>query len=296
MKITPMASAAVTAGVMPAGGDEPQGTRMRSLKMSTNATPGVAPPAEGETPSLSANSEGAPEASADNQPLGPQYVALAKQRRSLQKERQAFEKEKADLVARGATPADAVAIADLKRNPLGMLRKAGLTLEDLTQAVVNDRGDDQSYAEINALKAEIAALKEGVDKRFTDARTQEEQQALAQMKREATNLVAQSGETYELVRETGGIPIVMNLIERTYRKSGEVLQVSEALQLVEEELLADFQKRAALKKVQATFAPPPAPAPQSRHPMRTITNRDAASPPLDRRSRALAAFQGTLKK
>jgi hypothetical protein len=294
MKISPMASPAATAGVMPAGGAETTGLRARTLRMSTNATPGQVPAPE--DPSISAGSEGAREASEENQPLSPQFAALAKARRALQLERQSFEKEKASQATPGQSPADAVAMADLKKDPLGTLRRAGLSLDDLTQAVINDRGDDKSYAEINALKAEINALKEGVDKRFTEARTQEEQEALSAMKRDATAIVAAAGDTFELVRETKSIPVVMDLIEKTYRKSGEVLDVREALRLVEDELFADIQKKAGFKKVQAALAPPPPPPPQSRYSMRTITNRDAASPPLDRRQRALAAFSGQLKK
>jgi hypothetical protein len=117
------------------------------------------------------------------------------------------------------------------------------------------------------------------------------------MRKEAQTLVAE-GEDYELVRETRSIPQVMTLIERTYRETGEVLEVSEALKLVEDELYKDSLKLAALKKVQSGLAPAqPAPQPmQPQRQMRTLTNRDTASVPMSRKARALAAFQGTLKK
>lgn len=288
MKISPVASVAATTGVMPQGATESVGQRMRSLKMNTNATPGRFPDAD---PSIPATTEGATEAPEETQPLSPQFAALAKQRRALQLERQAFEREKAEKGA-AAPSGDAVTLADLKRDPMGMIRKAGLTYDDLVTHVTNDSGNS---SEISALKAEIAALKGDVDKRFVDNKTQEEKHALAAMSREATAIAAAAGDTFELVRETRSVPIVMDLIEKTYRKTGEVIDVREALKLVEDELLADMQKRMSLSKVQKAFAPPPAPAPQSRHLMRTLTNRDTAQAPMSAKQRAIAAFRGELK-
>ncbi len=293
MKISTLPSAAATAGVIPQGGTEPVSQRIRSLKMNTNATPGrFADPQPPEDPSIPAASDGATEAPEETQPLSPQFAALAKQRRALQLERQAFEKEKTALTA--AVPnGDAVTLADLARDPMGHLRKAGLSYDDLVTHVANDNGGGSS--EIAALKAEIAALKGDVDKRFTDNKTQDEREALAAMSRDATSIVAAAGDAFELVRETRSIPVVMDLIEKTYRKSGEVLDVREALSLVEAELLADLQKKMAIGKVQKAFAPPPVPQPQPRHPMRTLTNRDSAQAPISAKQRAIAAFRGELK-
>ncbi len=293
MKISPVASAANTV----AGSPDPQVAKVqsvRSLRMNTNATPGLreAPPAEQLTIPDNAEAEGDVEAT---QPLSPQLAALAKQRRALQvKERELADREKA-LSSQPANQAGGIDLARLKSEPLSVLLEAGVTYDQLTQAILADQ--NSGGHELQALKAEIAALKEGVDKRFTDKTTQEEQAVLAEMRKVATTLAAE-GEAFELVRETGSIPQVMQLIEKTYRETGEVLDVTEAMQLVEDELIGESLKLAALKKVQGRLQPEQSVAPltQSRPTMRTLTNRDTAAPAMDRKQRARLAFAGQLKK
>lgn len=287
MKIAPVAAPAAI---------DPQAARIqsvRALKMNTMATPGVitAPPEpELTNPDTNDPTEPAIEAT---KPLSPQLAAIAKQRRALQvKERELADREKA-LAAQPPAQGGGVDLARLKSEPLSVLLEAGVSYDQLTEAILADQSS--GGAELRALQAKIQALEEGVDKRFTDKDTQAEQQVLAEMRKEATRLAAE-GETYELVRETGSIQTVMDLIERTYRKNGEVLDVSEAMQLVEDELIAESLKLANLKKVQGRMAPEPVPVPQPQQRPRTLTNRDTAVPPMDKKQRALLAWAGQLKK
>jgi len=261
----------------------------RTLKMATNATPGQIEPPPPEELSNQANIEPKPTVEA-TQPLSPQLAHLAKQRRALQaKERELKDREEAFLTK--SQGRDQVDLARLKSEPLRVLQDAGVTYEQLTEAILANQGN----GEINALKAEINALKEGVDKKFIDRETQAEQQVLSEMRRDAENIIKQ-GDDFELVRETGSVPDVMRLIEMTYRESGEVLDVSEALKLVEDELFARNQKIAGLKKMQGLYKPAEPVAQPRQQGMRTLTNKDTASVPLTAKARALAAFYGTLKK
>lgn len=290
MKISPMSSAGLTVGAISAGDAAPPVPTLRSLKMMTNATPGRV-----EEPAPTPDTLATPEATEETQPLSPQFAALAKQRRALQvKEREIADREKA-LAERSAIPADSVDMARLKSDPLGVLLDAGVTYDQMTEAILAKQ--DGSSEQIRALEAKLKAMEEGFDKKLTDKDTQAEQAALAEMRKEALVLSGQ-GEEFELVRETGSIPDVMKLIEQTYRQTGEVLDVREALKLVEDELITESLKIARLQKVQGQIAPAqPAPQPQQlQRQMRTLTNRDTASVPMDRKARALAAFAGTLKK
>ncbi len=296
MKISPVSAQGTTIGAIGSSAEPQPGVqqRTRSLRMTTNATPGreEIPPVNQELP-ISDKDVGTtpPEAT---EPLSPQFAALARQKRALQvKERELSDREKA-LTTQSTTQVDMVSKADLKANALGVLLDAGVTYDDLTQQILAN--NDGVTPELRALKAEIKALKEGVDKTLTDRDVQAEQQVLAEMRREATQLVAQ-GETYELVRETRSIPHVIKLIERTYRETGEVLDVREALKLVEDDLLAENLKLANLQKIRAQMAPQPVSQPTQQHrQMRTLTNRDTASVPMSAKQRALAAFNGTLRK
>ncbi len=292
MKISPVFAPSNSAPptATPTGQVQPQqSSSVRSLKMSTNGTPDyIQSPIEQPVPNeqVAAN----PEAEA-TQPISPQYAALAKQRRALQvKERELQAREKAMSEPSGQK--DSIALARLKAEPLNVLLEAGVTYEQLTEAVLANQGN----SEIRALKAELNALKEGVDKKLTDRDAYQEQQVLAEMKREAQQLAA-SGEEFEMVRGMNSVPDVMRLIEQTYRKTGEVLDVKEAMTLVENELFKDAQKIANFKKMQSQFIPAQAQQVQrSPQGMRTLTNRDTASVPLSPKARALAAFWGNLKK
>jgi hypothetical protein len=233
-------------------------------------------------------------------------AALARQRRALQvKERELQEREKA-FQATSSTKDTWIDPSQLKSKPLSVLLQNGVTYDQLTEALLAEQSGVNP--EIAELKAQMEAMKAEVHKTMADKDSQAEQQVLAEMTKEATFLATQ-GDDFEMVRETRSVPTVMSLIEKTYRQTGEVLDVSEAMGLVEDELIKDALKIANIKKVQAKFqppAPPPAPvveapAPQQQQQpspiMRTILNRDSSnSNVMTAKQRAIAAFTGTLKR
>jgi hypothetical protein len=265
---------------------------VRSIKMTTNQTP-LANETELDGPILD-SSEQVEKVTEDTKPLSPQFAALARQRRALQvKERELADRERVLSETSPKIGQDEL-VARLKSQPLSVLQEYGVTYDQLTEAILANNG---SNPDIQALKAEIKALKEGVDKTFTDRDTHQEQQVLAEMRREAS-ILSRTGDTFEMVRETGSLNDVMTLIERTYREQGEVLDVTEALQLVENDLVNEAIKIANYKKVQGKLntSSQPAPALQQPRTMRTLTSRDGTSIPLSRKERAMRAFTGTLKK
>jgi hypothetical protein len=230
----------------------------------------------------------------DTKPLSPQFAALARQRRALQvKEREIADRERA-LSSQPTSVGTEELVSRLKSNPLSVLQENGITYDQLTEAILSDQTTHNP--DIQALKAEIKALKEGVDKNLADRDTQAEQQVLAEIRRE-TERLASDGDTYEMVRATRSYPEVVNLIHRTFKETGEILDTSEAMRLVEEDLLTETLKVATLGKVKSRLTPPAPPQPQpAPKQFRTLTNRDTASPISDRRSRAIAAALGNLKK
>lgn len=294
MKISPVSSTGNTVGSVTTEGGSSAANKLRSLRMNTNATPGYEP----DAPALTipdGSKEETPAATEETQPLSPQFAALAKARRALQaKEREIADREKA-LIEKSATPADTIDLAKLKSDPLGVMLGAGVTYDQLTEAVLAQQNG--SNLDVRALKEELLkSIKEDVNKTLTEKDARSEQAALAEMRKEAILLSAQ-GEDFELIRETGSIPVVMSLIEKTYRETGDVMDVKVAMGLVENELITDSLKLAKLNKVQSQIAPqtPPPPTQQQRQ-MRTLTNRDTASVPMSAKQRALAAFRGTLQK
>ena len=289
---------AIAAGESPikvSHSDTPQAKKpdVRTLKMATNASPERY---QQEASAESAISDPAVQAQAaeETKPLDPQVAAIAKQRRALQvKEREIADREKA-LAAASKTDETGL-IAKLKSNPLSVMQEHGVTYDQLTEAILADASGVNP--EIKALREELKAVKDGLDKTLSEKDLAAEQAVLNDMRKEAESL-SKEGDTYELVRETGSLPDVVDLIHRTYKETGEILEVSEALQLVEDELFNESMKIAQYKKIQSKFKPAEEPVqPQKQQKQfKTLTNRDSAIPPLSRKARALAAFNGTLKK
>lgn len=268
----------------------------RRIKMKTNASPEqYIPPTDPAAQSVTPDAtEQVAEVTEDTKPLSPQFAALAKQKRALQTERAAFDAEKLAFEAQknGPNP-DSEIMANLKSNPLKTLLDAGVTYEQLTEQILAE----QSNPDIQALRQEIKTLKDGFESKLSDRDTQAEKQVLAEMEREADGLIAQ-GDEFELVRETGSKDQAMELIKRTYKTTGEILDVSEALGLIENELITESLKLANLKKVQTKLTPT-APMQTQMAPskqMRTLTSRDGSSVPLSAKQRAIAAFHGQLRK
>lgn len=293
MKISPMPS---TASLAPAPIDQNTGTavqnfqNIRTLKMKTNFNPTDYDQAQLPNPPISDHAQAATE---ETQPLSPQFAALQKQRRALQvKERALAEREKALSGQSGQT--DQVAIARLKSEPLRVLLENGVTYEDLTQAILSNPGNSELYD----LRRELNSYKEEVQKQFQDRETAAEQQALMEMANEARSLV-QNSKDFELIRSMGHLPDVTRLIERVYRQSNgkNLLSVHQACEMIENELFEDVQRVAGLEKVRNRFSQPIQQPPMQRHSgIRTLTNRDTATVPLTAKQRAIAAFQGTLRR
>lgn len=267
----------------------------RAIKMNVNRTPGLeaAPPPPAEEPAKvaisddgSTQEQGVVEAT---EPLSPQMAALAKQRRALQaKERELAEREKKLQEPR----ADAVDLFRLKTEPLSVLLEAGVTYDQLTEAILADQNGNSP--ELRKLQAKLAEMEEKVTQTFAERDRQAEQAALADMRKDADRLVRE-GDTYEMVRETGSVPLAINLIERTYRETGEVMDVTEALSLIEDELLERGTKLANLGKVRGKLAPEHSTQSPQQRPV-TLTNRDTAQVPLSPKQRAMLAFKGQLHK
>lgn len=299
---------------VPEAQSDPQVERIqnvRKIKMHTQRSPEVLPPAEAlEEPSPEAAPEPVSstpdtgEATVEaTQPLSPQFAALAKQKRAFQLEKAAFEKEKAEFSSRNQDGSGEI-LSRLKSQPLSVLQEQGILdnpefYNSLTERIMDPsqgiRTEVQST--IQALREEIKALKEGVDKNFQTREEQQEQAALTEMSYEAESL-AKEGDAYELIRSEGdaGIERVLRLIHSTYKKTGRVLGVKEAMDHVESEYLSKAEKLAQLKKVQGKLQPSAPPLQPQQRQMRTLTARDSVSAPMTAKQRAIAAFQGNLKR
>lgn len=271
---------------------EAQKQNIRRITMRTNASPDRIEEEILEPQSTILDNNQQTETTGVTKPLSPQFAALAKQRRALQvKEAQLQAKEKA--LAEGPKGID---LARLKSEPLSVLQEAGVTYEQLTEAILSN--PTGANAEIHALRNEIKALKEGVDKNLSDRDQQAEQQVLKELRR-TVDKMAFSGDDFENIREERAQGQVVELIHRTWKKTGEVLDETEAAKEIENFLIEQNEDRAKRKSIMSRLTQTQAAQMVQNVPrqqMKTLTNRDTASPIISKRARAIAAMEGRLKR
>lgn len=235
----------------------------------------------------------ASEVSADTQPLSPQLAAIARQKRALQvKERELAEKEKAI-----GTNTRAELEARLKTAPLSVLQELGVTYDQLTQEILGSQS--QPNSEVQALKAEIAELKKGVDSKFSEAQVAQETQAINYVADKLDALVGQ-GDEFELLKLAEGEEEVIRRVYNHWKKTGKELDIAKVAKEYQEELTEEAVRYAKLKQVQGRLTPQEplqTQATQSNQTgIRTLTNKDSARPTMDRKQRAILAMQGQLKR
>lgn len=297
--------------------------KLRRIRMNTNATPGPREYAQPAEIARAAQTEALPGAtvttdnpdtgepalatSEDNKPLSPQFAALAKQKRAAQLKEAELTAREERLKTTEATPrmsADEIK-ERIKADALGFVLENGATWEQLTAEVTRStegggpaltKVETDLRKEIKRLETVIEAQGKTVNEKWDTARTQE----LASIQKEADAIIA-ADDAYQMIRDTKSNADVSRLIKRVLDEEGVFLDAKEALDLLENDLLQEGLKYGRISKVQK--AAQPAPAPQAatsassqdgirRQVMRTLTNRDNASTPMNRRDRMLAAALG----
>lgn len=217
------------------------------------------------------------------QPISPQLAALAKAKRALQvKERELAEKEKALNADNGWAERE-------KRiksgQALSVLQELGVTYDQLTNEILGK----QANGNVDALNSKIASLEKSIDEKLAAKDTAQEQAVFDHMKRNVDKLTFSSDE-YKFIRESKSQDDVLELIRRTWKDSGEVLDEEEAMKLIETELREDARRYVKLiSELEPTTPAPVQPAPQG---IKTLTNKDSARPNASRRQRAIAAMLG----
>lgn len=242
--------------------------------------------------------------SEETKPLSPQFAALAKQKRALQlKEQELLAKEKALEGTTHSQKALEEYRARIKANALRVLQEEGVTYDQLTEQIL---ASSHENADLSGIRSELQALTQSLEeqkKSMTESEARAEKQVLAQLQRDADHLISQ-GDDYEMIREAGYSEKVVELIHKTFKATGEYLDVKEAANLIENELLEDFLKFSKIKKVQSRMNPATPSQTQpvqtdrgANRPMRTLTNRDgSSSATMSKRERAIAAMEGRLYK
>lgn len=275
--------------------------------------PGI--PAEGlEAP---AEAPAAPSLVEDKK-LSPQYAALARREMELRKRDDALKAREAALKAKDDEYAEKYIPKDkLAKDPLAAIFESGMTKDQLIDILLN--GQPQIDPNLSAVQEELKQIKaaqEAQTKAQAEQQSQSYERAVAEIRKQAVSLVA-SNEDYATIKETDSTEAIVELIKQTYDAEGVLLSVEEAAKQVEDHILVEALKMAALTKVKAKLTPAEviaesevnnkkpslAEAQQAKapttQPIKTLTNAATAvsSKPLSamsRKERAILAFKGQL--
>lgn len=248
-------------------------------------------------------------------PLSAQYAQLARKEKQLRaqvldikaKEAEIAKREQALTAKDSQYTSDYISKAKLAEDLIGTLTEAGLfDYDKITQGVLNQpsQGDSQVLAELRAVKAELKSLKsesEGTKKSITENQTQQYQQAVRQIRKEA-ELLTESDPAYETIKATGNIEEVVKLIQKTFDEDGYLMTVEDAAQEIENELVEEISKYSSLSKIQKKLGAKTPSAQQQNASVnsstqqqtsaKTLSNSMSTSKPMTARERAIAAFEG----
>lgn len=258
---------------------------------------------------------------AEPDPLSSQYAILARKEKALRAKVQAQEnalkakeeaiaKREAEIEAKSKSyETDYIPKSKLSEDTITTLLEAGITYDQITQMALNQgqtQVDPQTKLAIQRLEAQVKAQEEAykqAQKQAQEAQTQQYQQAVAQIRNEATNLV-NSDPNFETIQAAGAIDDVVELIESTFKADGVLLTVEEAATEVENYLMEKALKFSQLKKIQQRLqskSQPSTPKQETEEPkqppaqLKTLTNSVGVARSLTAKERAILAFKGELK-
>lgn len=266
-------------------------TQQPSIKMNTNGTPltldSAAAELESTIPDPGVQTIEEPEVT---QPLSPQLAAIARQRRALDvQKRELAEREKA---LNGPSRADLE--SRLKSAPLSVLQELGVTYDQLTKEILGQQSNNNP--EVEKLKAEIAELKTGVEKKFSDGEVAQETHAINYVADKLDAIVG-LGDDFDLLKAAEGEEEVIRRVYTHWKRTGKELDVATVAKEYQEELAEEAAKYARIKSVQSRLLPAePAQSAPIQQGIRTLTNKDSARPAMDRKQRAMLAMTGQLKR
>jgi hypothetical protein len=221
-----------------------------NLEAATEATPEVAP----EVPQTEEDKRFAAKFAA----LTRKEKAIRESEKRLNSRMKELEAKLAAQVPEAPKPVEEPLERRLRKNPFETLKGQGLDYETLTKIALND-GKLTPELQMQIMREEIeskySSQLEEVNKKLAAREQREEQEKQAAtingFKAQIANQVKAEAGEYELVAAEGedGIEAIYAVIDGHYQETGEVLDIKEAVEAVEEELLEQAKKRIGLAKI-----------------------------------------------
>jgi cell division septation protein DedD len=239
-----------------------------------------------------ASSATAPEVTASPEKVSAKFAALArKEKQALVKLEAAKTREQALIAREQALQAREAKLQEFENikstNPLRALEMTGVSYQDLTQTVLNN-GELTPEMQINNLRKEVETFKEQQERLAKEQAeaaakraSQDEQEILATFKSEIDTFIKGQGSKFELIQSFNQTGLVYDTIDAQFQRTGRILSISEASEMVEKYLESEIEKALEIPKFRAKATPPPPPV-EARKPVtspwgpkpvtRTLTN------------------------
>lgn len=270
-----------------------------------------APEVTTEQPEGAVEEPAKPEASAAQRFafLAKKESALQKQRAEIKAAREAMEAQRVEIERiKQEIEASKAKKGSYRTNPLSLLEENGLTYKELTDYILNNN-TVSTEAQIKAIQDRLDEQEKRreqerleAEKRAEEEARSREAQVIQEFRQEIGSFIKDKSETYELTALYDGADLVYDTVEEYFDKTGKVLSIPEACDLVEKYLESQVEKATKTKKLSSKLQAPGNPKledkPQAA-PTRTISNQrytsttpSMVSPKIenDRMARAMAAL------
>jgi hypothetical protein len=150
----------------------------------------------------------------------------------------------------------------LKTQPLKALEKAGYKLDHILEIIANDGQIPNEIAQSQkeqALEAKIAQLEDMLNSKFDDLEKsnleKQHNQVVNNFKQEIKDFVDSNAEDFEFIKFNDGYDEVFNLVDAYYKKNGQILDIKQAAELVEQYYEGEAQKLTQVSKLRKAFVP-----------------------------------------
>lgn len=214
-------------------------------------------------PSLAENSENPPENDNDSHNEDPMF---SKRFAALSRQEKILRQREADLKAQAekykayeeGQSAQEKFMAEIKENPMAVLEKYNLSLDDLIQYSLGMEApepttDDrvaQLQAQIEKMQQDLLSREEQAKKAQEEAAQNSIDEAIAAHKESIAQHIQTNADKYELVSAKGedALALIWTVTEQYFENNHEVLDVATAAEHVENYLFEEGQKLLGLSK------------------------------------------------
>lgn len=195
--------------------------------------------------------------------LSPKFAALAKKAKQAYQAQERLKAEKAVIESqRKEIEQFNKYKTEATSNPLKALEALGWKYDDLVNYVLNDQKPTESQ-QISKVQAEIEALrKEQADKerlsveREQQAAQRQFEETINAFKEKVTEHVTGNPDKYELIAATDSQELIFDTIEEYFNKTGKIMAIDKAAELVESYLENEAEEKILKsKKFQSKLAP-----------------------------------------